>query len=46
LAHFLEFGNFIGQLLRKDKLSHPPQSYLALLSLWLSYTVSHSWNVR
>jgi hypothetical protein len=36
----------IGQLLRKDKLSHPPQSYLTLLSCWLSYAVSHSWNVR
>jgi hypothetical protein len=36
----------IGQLLWKDKLSHPPQSYLTLLSFWLSYTVSHSWNVR
>jgi hypothetical protein len=36
----------IGQLLWKDKLSHPPRSYLTLLSFWLYNTVSHSWNVR
>jgi hypothetical protein len=28
---------FIGQLLWTDKLSHPPQGYLALLSFWLYY---------